>query len=338
MNDLLLRTLRCEPTERRPLWVMRQAGRYLPEYRALRQRHSFEELSTTPELAAEVTLMPIERFPLDGAIVFADLMSPVAALGVEVRFDPGPVTDRTIRSRADLATLAEPQAGQIAPEVCQTLALVRERLEGRATLLGFAGAPWSVAAYMVEGRGRRDFPALRALAASEPGVLDELLARLTDLAALYLADQARAGAQAVQIFDSWAGMLSPRTWRRVVRPHLMRLLEKTASIGVPRILFLHGAPHLIEEMIELPAEAFSFDWRVDLEDVRRRLGPDRAVQGNLDPAILTAGPEATAAAARDLLARVEARGHVVNLGHGITPDAPIESVEALVQVVQEEGR
>ena len=336
MNQLLMQTLRGEPTRRRPLWIMRQAGRYLPEYRALRQRHSFEALSRTPELAAEVTLMPIERFPLDGAIVFADLMSPVAALGIDVEFDPGPVTRRTIRSAEDLAALARPEPGRIAPEVIETLRRVKSRLEGRVALLGFAGAPWSVAAYLVQGRGKPGFPALRTLAAAHPEVLDELLARLSELSALYLRDQISAGADAVQIFDTWAGLLSPATWRRRVRPHLVRLLEKVGETGAPRIVFLQGAPHLAEEMKTLPAEALSFDWRVDLEQVRNLLGPEKVIQGNLDPAVLLAGPEVTHAETQKLLARVPARGHIVNLGHGITPEAPLESVEALIRAVHEE--
>jgi uroporphyrinogen decarboxylase len=337
VNDLILRALRGEPAPRRPLWIMRQAGRYLPEYRAFRHRHSFEELCANPELAAEVTLMPLERFPLDGAIVFADLMSPVAALGIDCRFDPGPVIDPPLREAAQIRDLPDPDPRRIAPEVMETLARVRERLDGRATLLGFAGGPWSLAAYLVEGRGVRNFPTLRRMAAADPALLDELLARLADLAGKYVAMQARAGAQAVQIFETWSGLLSAADWNRLVKPHLKRVLESAGDAGLPRILFLQDAPHLIDAVLDLPAEGLSFDWRVDLAAVRSRLSPERTLQGNLDPAVLLAGPEATRKATRALLGRVPARGHIVNLGHGILPETPLESVTALVETVHAEG-
>ncbi len=337
MNDRLTRALRSEPTDRRPVWLMRQAGRYLPEYRELRARHRFEELCADPELAADVTLMPIERFPLDGAIIFADLMSPVSALGIDVRFDPGPVLDTPLDDPARIRALPEPERGAIAPEVPAALRIVRERLAGRAALLGFAGAPWSIAAYLVQGRGRSGFPALRTLAAREPELTEELLAKLSRMSARFLLDQIDAGADAVQIFDTWAGLLPLATWERLVKPHIVSLLETVGSAGVPRIYFAQDAPHLLPGIADLPTEAFSFDWRVDLAAMRRTLPEGRAIQGNIDPAILSAGPEATKAATRQLLARMPALGHVVNLGHGIMPEAPIASVEALVRAVHDEG-
>lgn len=337
MSGLLLAALRGEPTPRRPLWMMRQAGRYLPEYRALRERHRFEELAGDPALAAEVTLQPLARVPLDAAIIFADLMSPVGALGLSVRFEPGPVLARPVRTAADVARLRDPAPDEIAPEVMGALRLVKRELNGRAALLGFAGAPWSLAAYLVQGRGATGFPALRALAARDPGLVGALLARLTDLAIRYVGAQAAAGADAVQLFDTWAGVLSLAEWTRVVRPHLVRLLEATTSLGVPRILFLQDASHLVKAYAELPAEALAVDWREDLAALRAHIGPRRALQGNLDPAVLLAGPEATARAARDLLARTPARGHVVNLGHGVLPETPLESVHALVAAVHREG-
>ncbi len=336
MNDRLLRALRAEVTDRRPLWVMRQAGRYLPEYRALRERHTFEELSSNAALAAEVTLQPLARFPLDAAIIFADLMSPVGALGLQVRFDPGPVLSHPVRTAADVDALRDPAPDEIAPEVREALGIVKRELGGRAALLGFAGAPWSLAAYLVQGRGNPGFPALRALAAQDSGLVDALLARLTDLVVRYVRGQAEAGADAVQLFDTWAGVLSPADWTRLVRPHLVRFLDETKSIGIPRILFLQDASHLVDSYAALPAEALAVDWREDLKALRAKLGATKALQGNLDPAILLAGPEATRRAASALLAAVPARGHVVNLGHGIMPETPIESVQALVDVVHNE--
>ncbi|HEY8518699.1 MAG TPA: uroporphyrinogen decarboxylase [Gammaproteobacteria bacterium] len=335
MSKLLLRAIRGEPVPRRPLWIMRQAGRYLPEYRALRAKHSFKALAGDPALAAEVTLLPLRRFPLDAAIVFADIMSPLPALGVEFDFDPGPVVTSPIRDEAALARLREPDPEAIAPEVIEALRLTRAALPDGTALLGFCGAPWTLAAYLVEGRGAREFPTLRAFAAARPDLLDALLARLVTLQVEYVRRQAAAGADAVQIFDSWAGLLSLATWRRLIRPHLERLLERIGAIGVPRILFLQNAPHLLDAYAALPAEVFAVDWRTDLGALQRAL-PDRTVQGNLDPAILTAGAETTRDAARELLATVAARRHIVNLGHGILPDTPLESVAALVEEVHGE--
>lgn len=338
MNDLLLRALRREPIPRRPLWIMRQAGRFLPEYRELRKRHSFERLAGEPELAAEVTLLPFQRFAFDAAIIFADLMTPVAALGVDFRFDPGPILSEPVRTPEQIATLPEPDEialEAIAPEVQGALRIVKEELGGRASLLGFGGAPLSLAAYLVEGRGKSGFPALRTLAYAAPEALDELLGKLSRLVARYLIAQHRAGADAVQIFDSWAGLLAPPVWRRMVRPHLESLLTAVGEAGVPRILFAHDAPHLADELAELPAEAIAVDWRTELGELGRR-HPERAVQGNLDPTILLAGAAATRHAAAELLAAVPSRGHVVNLGHGVLPETPLDSVEALVETVHAE--
>jgi uroporphyrinogen decarboxylase len=335
VNDLVLRALKGEATSRRPLWIMRQAGRYLPEYRALRKRHRFEDLAGNAELAAAVTLQPLERFPLDAAIIFADLMSPIPALGVDVRFDPGPVISHPIRTANDIAALEEPSLDAIAPSVIDALGRVRRGLDGRAALLGFAGAPWSLAAYLVQGRGSPGFPALRAMLAEDRGLVCALLARMTRLVVQYLTAQAGAGADAIQLFDTWAGILSREEWTRVVRPHLVDLLDATKALGVPRILFVQDAPHLVDLYASLPAEALAVDWREDLPSLRARFGT-RPIQGNLDPAILLAGPAATARAARALLATMPARGHIVNLGHGILPETPLESVQALIDVVHAE--
>jgi uroporphyrinogen decarboxylase len=332
----LLEAMARRPVPKRPLWIMRQAGRYLPEYREFRAAHSFKELACNAELATEVTLMPIRRFPLDAAIVFADIMSPLPAIGVDFEFDPGPVVANPIRTAADLARLHPPE-GPPAPEVIEALRLVRRELPATTALLGFCGAPWTLAAYLVEGRGAKEFPTLRAFAAAEPTLLDRLLGTLGDLMADYLIAQHAAGADAVQIFDSWAGLLSLADWQRLIEPHLRRLLERVGAAGVPRILFLQNAPHLVDAYAQLPAEVLATDWRLNLGELQRRY-PERAVQGNIDPAILLAGPAATHRAATELLAQVAAKGHIVNLGHGILPTTPIASVEALIQTVQEESR
>jgi len=336
-NDrLIVKAIRREPTPRRPLWIMRQAGRYLPEYRELRKAHSFKALSASPDLATEVTLLPLKRYPLDAAIIFADIMSPLPALGIEFEFDPGPVVAEPIRDQAGVDALAPPDPDELAPEVITALQQTRAALPDETALLGFCGAPWTLAAYLVEGRGVKDFPTLRAFAAAQPEALNALLARLSAAMATYLINQARAGADAVQIFDSWAGVLSLPDWERLIRPHLESMLETVGAAGVPRILFLQNAPHLMDAYASLPAEVLAMDWRVDIADVQARHRNTHAVQGNIDPAILLGGAEPTRAAAADLLRRVQPQGHIVNLGHGILPSTPLESVHALVEAVHEE--
>ena len=240
-----------------------------------------------------------------------------------------------IRDAAGIAKLRKPSPEEIAPEVIAALKLTRAALPASTALLGFCGAPWTLAAYLVEGKGAKDFPTLRAFAAAEPKLLDSLLGKLSALMAEYLKRQVAAGADAVQIFDSWAGLLSRASWEKLIRPHLTALLETVGQAGIPRILFLQNAPHLMDAYASLPAEVLGVDWRVDLPELKRRY-PDRAVQGNLEPAILTAGPVATAAAAKELLAQTPARGHIVNLGHGILPQTPLASVAALVDAVHSE--
>lgn len=333
-TPLLLRAARREPVPRRPVWIMRQAGRYLPDYQALRRGRSFKDLAQSPDLATEVTLLPLKRYALDGAVVFADIMSPLPALGVEFDFAPGPVVANPIRSARDVASLPTPN-DSFAPEVLETLATVRAAVAPEVAVLGFCGAPWTLAAYLVEGRGVKDFPTLRAFAASEPEALHALLEKLSAAMGHYLIAQARAGADAIQVFDSWAGLLSLKHWQRLIRPHLESMLEAVGQEGVARILFLQNAPHLVDAYASLPCEVLSVDWRVDIAEVQRR-HPHLAVQGNIDPAVLLGGPAPTRAAARALLRDTDRRGHIVNLGHGILPTTPLDSVAALIDTVHEE--
>ena len=248
---------------------------------------------------------------------------------------PGPVVANPIRDAAGIAKLRTPAPEEIAPEVIEALKLTRAALPASTALLGFCGAPWTLAAYLVEGKGTKDFPTLRAFAAAEPKLLDSLLGKLSALMGEYLLLQAKAGADAVQIFDSWAGLLSRPSWEKLIRPHLHSLLETVGRAGIPRILFLQNAPHLMDAYASLPAEVLGVDWRIDLPELQKRY-PQRAVQGNLEPAILTAGPAATRAAADELLATTAPRGHIVNLGHGILPQTPLASVTALVEAVHSE--
>jgi uroporphyrinogen decarboxylase len=332
MNDRFLRACRREPVDRTPLWIMRQAGRYLPEYRALRGQHDFLTVCRTPELAVEVTLQPLRRFPLDAAILFSDILVPVEALGVPMTFSPGPTLAEPLRTRAQVDALTLRPAADVVPYVAEAVRLLRRELDGRTPLIGFCGAPWTLAAYLVEGRGTKEFPLIRSFAAARPDLLDELLRRLSSLMGDYLIRQAQAGADAVQIFDSWAGLLSLEDWQRLIKPHLESLLTAVGAAGVPRILFLQNAPHLVDAYAELPAEVLATDWRIDLGDLQRRY-PARAIQGNIDPAVLLAGADATRQKTIELLERVAPTGHIVNLGHGILPQTPIASVEALIEVV-----
>ena len=338
MNDrLVLKALARQHVPRRPLWIMRQAGRCLPEYRAMRETHSFKALSGDPKLAADVSMLPLRRYPFDAAIVFADIMSPLPALGVQFDFAPGPVVAEPIRSQAGVDALHAADAECLAPEVIETVARVREAAPDDVAVLGFCGAPWTLAAYLVEGCGVKDFPTLRAFAAAEPALLDGLLGKLSAAMADYLIAQARAGADAVQVFDSWAGLLSLADWQRLIRPHLQTLLEVVGQAGVPRILFVQNAPHLMDAYAELPAEAISVDWRTDIAAAQRRWS-GHALQGNIDPAVLLGGAAATRRAAQDLLRCVEPRGHIVNLGHGLLPETPLASIDALVETVHDERR
>jgi uroporphyrinogen decarboxylase len=335
MSKLLIDAIYQRPVARRPLWLMRQAGRYLPEYRALRAKNTFEELSDSAELACEVTLQPLRRFPLDGAIIFADLMSPVAALGIPVRFAPGPIVDDPLRSRAQIESLLRPHQDEVAPQVAEALRLVKPGLPEGCALIGFCGAPLSIAAYLVQGSGKKSFPALRALAHSDELAFGLLMERLTATCVDYLRAQVLAGADAVQIFDSWGGLFSLRDWQRLVRPHLEVLLAETSTMGVPRIFYLQGGAHLLDSVLTLKAEAFSLDWRVDMPALRAR-GLEVTLQGNLDPAVLLAGPEAAFQATTELIASMPRKGHLINLGQGLTPETPIASVEAMVRAVHAE--
>lgn len=346
MKPLLLRALLGEATESRPLWIMRQAGRCLPEYRKLKETHTFEQMCADPQLACDVTMMPLQRFDLDAAITFADLISPASALGVKFRFDPGPIIAKPITTAAGVRALRVPSKDEIAPEVAAAQRLIKPKLKENQALLGFAGAPFSLAAYLVEGRGKAGFPTLRAMLAEDPVVFGELMATIATLSARYLTAQHDAGCDAVQVFDSWGGLLSLRDWTTHVRPHIVNLLTELRSNGVPTIFFANDAPHLADSMADLPSDGLALCWRNDLPGLRARLGEHtgpnnqtgtKALQGNLDPAILLAGPDKTRVAALEFLARMPKRGHIFNLGHGIMPETPLESIQSLIETLREEA-
>lgn len=318
------------PVDRPPVWLMRQAGRYLPEYREVRSRIGFQDAIRDPAVAAELTLQPLRRFPLDAAIVFADIMTPVEGMGVPMTFAPGPVLAAPVRDAAALRPL-EPAID--VPFVLEALGIVRRELDPDVALIGFAGAPFTVAAYLVEGGGSRDFLAVRSLAAGEPLAFTTLLETLATATAAYLRAQLGAGADAVQLFDTWAGLLSRRTFRRLVMPVLARLVSEVAAAGAPVTYFAPGGAHLLDLVAELGVDVIGVDWRLPLDTVRSTVGPGRTLQGNVDPAALLAGPEAARAATLAALDEGDTGegNHILNVGHGLTPATPIDSVAALCE-------
>jgi uroporphyrinogen decarboxylase len=334
--DRFLRACRREPVDRTPLWIMRQAGRYLPEYRALRSRADFLTVCRTPELAAEVTLQPLRRFPLDAAILFSDILVPLEALGVRMTFAPGPILEEPLRTRAQVDALRLRPAADAVPYVGDTIRLLRRELEGRTPLIGFCGAPFTLAAYLVEGRGKEGFSAVRTLQYRDPATLERLLEKLSAAMTDYLAWQIASGAQAVQIFDSWAGLLSPADYERFALPFVREIVRGVRPLGVPIIYFVNASPHLIEAAATSGADVLGICWRTPLDAAARRAGPDVALQGNLDPHALFADPLTVRREAVRVLERAAGlAGHIMNLGHGILPDTPIAGVEALIAAVHE---
>jgi len=345
-NDRLLRALARAPVDETPVWIMRQAGRYLPEYRALRERAGdFRALCTTPELACEATLQPLRRFPLDAAILFSDILTipDAMGLGLKVTEGQGPVFERPVRSAADVAGLGVPDPEDDLGYVMQALRLVRRELGGRVPVIGFAGSPWTLATYMVEGRGSRDFGAIKRLLYHDPALLHRLLDLLAASVIAYLNAQAAAGAQALMIFDTWGGVLGPSHYQEfslVYMATIVRQLRRTRDgAHVPVILFTKNGGQWLESMARSGADALGIDWTTDMADARRRVGADVALQGNMDPAVLYAAPERI----RQEVARVLASfgrgsGLVFNLGHGITPSVDPDNVAVLVDAVHELSR
>jgi uroporphyrinogen decarboxylase len=316
--------------KRAPIWLMRQAGRYLPEYLEVKAKSSFLEMTRTPAIAAEITLQPLRRFPLDAAIIFSDIMTPLEALGLTIEFSPGPTLAEPLRSRVQIEALA--LRDEVAPFVGDALRIVKSDLPPDVGLIGFAGAPLTLAAYIIEGGGSKEYAQFREFLRSEPAAVHLLLEKLTDLTIRYLRMQIAAGADAVQLFDSWAGLHDEPTYREFGLPYYQRIMQALAGLGAARMFFALGASHLMEAIAEIPCEVVGVDWRTDLRVARRQL-PGRALQGNLDPAMLYAAPKTLAAEARRILAAGSGGAHIFNLGHGIWPTTPLDAVAHLVETV-----
>ncbi len=332
---IFLKNLRGEPTDRTPIWIMRQAGRYLPEYMAVRKELSFNELCRTPEAACEVTMQPIRRFGFDAAILFSDILVPLEPMGAPFHFgDGGPKLQRPIRSEEDIRNLQVTEAREGTAYVAEAIKLIKKELGDKTPLIGFAGSPFTLATYLIEGGGSKNYENLKTMLYSRPELLDELMDKLTDQIIDYLAMQVEAGVDAVQLFDTWGGILHPQDYEKVILPRVKRIVDSLAGSGVPRIYFLKGNAPFLDLVKTLDVEALGMDWTMDLSDGIKKL-PDFSLQGNLDPLVLYGDQNQIRDRALEICRKgTEARGHVFNLGHGILPQAPINAVETLVETVQ----
>jgi uroporphyrinogen decarboxylase len=335
-KELFLRACRCESVERVPVWVMRQAGRYLPEYREIRAKHPFLEVAKTPELAAEVSLQPWRRLGVDAVIVFSDILIPAEAMGLGLELtDGGPVLPETVRNAEQIEKLHAFDPEEETRFVGDTIRVLTRELGPEVPVLGFAGAPWTLACYLVDGRGRDGFPATKTMLYAEPKLLRSLLEKIARITASYLKSQIAAGASAVQLFDTWAGELGAREYREFALPATQLLIEELGAAQTPVILYTKASSHLIAAAAESGATVLSVDWRENLAEVRQKIGPGIALQGNVDPCVLL-GPQAGVwHAAVKAIEKTGGQGHILNLGHGILPSTPVENAQAFVRAGQE---
>jgi uroporphyrinogen decarboxylase len=339
MNDLFLRACRREPVERPPVWMMRQAGRYLPEYRAVRAKSDFLSMCRTPDLAVEVTLQPVDIMKVDAAIIFSDILVIPEAMGMELIMDEGkgPQFPSPLRSTADVNRLKTVEPGEDLGYVLEAIKLARHELDGRVPLIGFAGAPWTLAAYMVEGKGTKQFQVAKKMLMEDAPTAHILLSKLAVAVGFYLKAQVKAGAQAIQLFDSWAGALAPEEFRQFALPYLAEAATIARSAGAPLIVFAPGAGWAMEEIAEATkADVIGVDWHSDAADMRRRADAiGVAVQGNLDPCALYASRMSIRERTRRMLDAFAGPGHIANLGHGILPDIPVDHAKAFIDTVRE---
>jgi len=339
-RERILRAARNEPVDAIPIWLMRQAGRYLPEYRELRAQASFETMVKNPDLATEATLQPLRRFPMDAAIVFSDILMLIEPMGLALRFEPGPVVDPPVRTRGDIDRLATPENGAGLEYVAETVRRVRKTLGDRTALIGFAGAPVTLATYVCEGApppgtgGGKDFTRFKRLLHADPAAAHALLERLAKVIAGSLVAQVRAGADLVQLFDTWGGLLDPLDYAEFGLPPVQSIVSelRRKAPGTPIVYFARGAGGMLERLAETGADVIGLDWMVEIGAARRRLGA-LAVQGNLDPALLHAPPDRLAERAQSILAGGGGQGHIFNLGHGVSLDTAPEQVAHLVATV-----
>jgi uroporphyrinogen decarboxylase len=340
--ERLLAAARRQPVDATPVWFMRQAGRCLPAYRQLRTQYDILTLAKTPELCAEVTLMPVNTFAVDGAVMFADIMLPIEAMGVSLELQPevGPIIHEPIRTKAAIDALQVRDAEEATPFVFEAIRLIRHDLrDGRAALIGFSGAPFTLACYLIEGRPSRDYTIAKGFMFGQPELWHALLERISEVVLRYLRAQVAAGIQVVQLFDSWVGALAPQDYDCYVRPHTQFIFDGLKDLDTPTIHFGTGTASLLESMVAAGGDIISVDWRVPLDDAWNRIGHDRGIQGNLDPTLLTAPFARISEGVDDVLRRAAGRrGHIFNLGHGVPPETPYENLTRIVEHVHDATR
>ncbi|MBI5231826.1 MAG: uroporphyrinogen decarboxylase [Coriobacteriales bacterium] len=335
-NDLFLRAARNEPIERTPIWMMRQAGRYMPEYRAIREKHGFLEMCRTPDLAVEVTMQPVDLVGVDAAILFSDILVVFPGMGLDLEFakGEGPVIHNPVRSAADVDRLSLSDPIEDTGYVMETLRILRGELENKVPLIGFAGAPFTLASYAIEGHGTRDYEITKALMWNEPEAWAKLMNKFADTVIAYLSAQIDAGAQTVQLFDSWVGYVSPYDYERFVLPYSKRVIEEVQKKGVPVIHFANGATSMLNLVRQAGGDVIGMDWRIDIAEGAEVIGPEFAIQGNIDPVALFGSDAALEERVVDILEKVGNRsGHIFNLGHGIHKTSDPEKAMLLIELV-----
>ena len=336
-NSRFLRACRREATDATPIWVMRQAGRYMPEYLALREHYNFLEIVKTPALAAEVTLQPIRAFGLDAAIIFSDILPPLEAMGLELEFSPGPIVHNPVRTEAHVAALKQLDVKKTLSYTLDAIRLSRQLLEKHATpLIGFGGSPFSLAQFAVEGKSSKQAYELKRMMMGDPAVWDALMTKITQVTGAFLLAQVDAGAQALQIFDAWSGWLSPQDYRRYSRPYTQRLVDMLRPAGVPIMHAVTDGSAMLHDIAQLDTDVVGVDWRIDLDAAWSIIGTNRAIQGNLDPAAMLGSWPALRERAQSVLDQAAGRpGHIFNLGHGVPRPAQPDQMKRLVDFVHE---
>lgn len=339
-DPLILRAARGEAVERPPVWMMRQAGRYMKVYRDLRDRYpSFRERSENPELAIEISLQPFRAFEPDGVILFSDILTPLPGIGIpfDIVEKRGPVIDPPIRSEAQIDQLKTLQPEESLPFIREILQTLRREVAGKATVLGFVGAPWTLAAYAIEGKSSKNYAVIKHMAFSEPAMLHRLLGKIADAIATYACYQIQSGAQVIQLFDSWAGQLSPQDYETFAMPYQQRVVQQVKATypDTPLILYISGSAGILERMMRSGVDIVSVDWTVDMAEARQRLGPSVAVQGNVDPGVLFGSKPFIRDRILDTVRKAGDRGHILNLGHGILPGTPEENAAYFFEVAKQ---
>lgn len=341
MNDTFLKACRGEEIEYTPVWLMRQAGRYLAEYQSVRANVDFLTLCKTPELAAKVTLQPVDILGVDAAILFSDILIPVEAMGMRLAFSDkqGPVLSEPIRNKSAVERLLIPDTEEDMPFTIETIKILRKKLENKVPLIGFSGAPFTLATYMIEGGTSKNFLHTKKMMFQHSGIFSYLMEKLTVTVTSYLSAQIKAGAQVVQLFDTWAGILAPPDYKEFVLPYVKKAISELKKEGVPIIYFINDCAGILKEVKKSGADVIGVDWRINIGDAINRLGKKVVIQGNLDPCALFLPKEKLEEKIKDILWKGEAaKGHIFNLGHGILPETPVENVIAMVEAVHKYGK